>query len=201
MSLPKSKKELKSQVALIKAAESVSAEEASRFQSGQLELVDETLTLKTHLKAGEEVTILSSSVNKDVRKGINDFQDGKLARIDNGGTVVVDKVRVSHAAGVAADDAAAKSYTTNSMPADIENGVIRIEQGGKLVAELKASRFLLRGDESQKVGDDFLELDTPFVLVAGSSTVIKFLRPEGVVGNECFIGIEAEGKKTMPKRN
>lgn len=179
----------------------VSPEEASRYKQGELELVDDIYVLKTHVPGSQETEILSTTVNKDPRVGINDFDRGVLSRADEGGTFVADRVRISHATGVKADDVATKNFTQTSMPAELENAVLRVYQGGRIIREIKVSTFALKGDETQTVNGGWLFLDHQLVLVAGSPITMKLVKPENMGAyNEGFFSVEFDGLKTAPKR-
>lgn len=199
---PLSKRQIKTIIHLDAAASLVAGDEARRYKAGDLDLIDDTIVVKTFVEVGDVVPMLSSSKNRDLRKGIIDFQEGKVTREGDGGTMTVDKVRITYAAGIKADDAAVKNFLTTGIPADIENAVISIKQGGTIVRELKVSKHVMKGDPAQKLGDDFVELDVPMVLVAGKEIKIDLLRPEGVLGGGTagFIGLEFDGMKTFPKR-
>lgn len=179
----------------------ISQNEKSRIAAGQIEYQDATVVLKTHVPAGEQAELLSVAKNRDSRRGINDFEAGKLVSVGDAGTVVVDAVKVSYAAGVLADDAAAKTFAQTGIPADLENAEIEISQGNNVIGRIKMSEFAFKGDEPQTRGDQWKALTVPMVLAAGKSTSIKVLRPEGVAGAEAFLAIEMKGLRTYPKRN
>lgn len=179
----------------------VSPEEASRYRQGELGLADETIALKTHVPASQETEILSTSINKDPRVGIVDFDRGMLLRSDEGGTFVADRIKIGYAAGIATDDAATKNFIQTTLPAELENAVVRILQGGRLVREIKVSHFAFKGNEPQEADSSWLSLDHPLLLVAGSPIKIKLVKPEGMATyTEQFVSVEFDGLRTTPKR-
>ena len=164
-------------------------------------MIDSTLVLKTEIAAGEEQELLSVQKNKDVRTGIVDFDKAKVVGEDGGGSIAVDAIRVSHAAGVALDDPAAKSYTQTTFPADLENAELQISQGGRVVQKIKLAEFAFKGDEPQTRDDQWKTFSRPFVIAAGADLKVKLLRPSGVAGAVAFLSVEFKGMQTYPKRS
>lgn len=195
-----SKRHAKASLALKKDAIALSQEEKYRINSQQLELYDDTIVLKTHYSAGEEQELLSANKNSTPRRGIVDFQDGRLITQDGGGTISVDAIKISHATGIATDDAAQKSYVQTGFPPDLENAVLELYQNGTSLRKIKISEFAFKGDEPQTYGDQWKELDRPIVIAAGTQLKIRLLRPENFPGAEGFISIEMKGMQTFERR-
>jgi hypothetical protein len=178
----------------------VSVGEKSKIVDGQLELVDELIVVKTEIAAGEEQDLVSVTKNKDPRKGVCDFQNGKLVAAEDGGSIIVDAIKISHSAGTAGQDAASKLFTQTTFTSDLENAVVQFHQNGKVLREVKISQFCFKGDEPQTVEAGFKKLDKPFVVLAGSDVKIKLVRPTGVAGAIAFLAIELDCMRTYPKR-
>lgn len=175
-------------------------EEVLRIEKKELELVDKTITLKTWVEAGERVELVTVSKNPDPVRGINDFDKGKLAAVADGGSVVIDEVKVSFATGVIGDGAATKQYIQKLFTADIAHGLIQISQGNGVLCEINVSEFNFKGDEPNTMADQWKSLERPFTLVGGKTTKIEFFRPEGTSGTGVYIGLEMQGMQTNPRR-
>jgi hypothetical protein len=175
-------------------------EEVIRIEKNELELVDKTITLKTALEPGERVELVTVSKNPDPVRGINDFDKGKLAAVADGGSMVIDEVKLSHAAGAVGDNPATKQYLQRLFPADIAHGLVKISQGDIVLCEINVSEFNYKGDEPNTRADQWKTLERPFTLVGGRTTKIEFFRPEGTSGAIVFIGIELQGMQTNPRR-
>lgn len=178
----------------------ISKEEKARIASGELELVDRTLTIKTEYSTGEMEDLVSTTKNPNPRRGINDFNKGVISQVGDGGTVIVDAIKIAHATGTTGQDAATKSFTQVTIPADIAHGVVEFSQGNVVVGRVNISEFAYKGDEPNTRADQWLPLTRPMVLAAGKTTKISLLRPESVTGVLGFISIEMKGMQTYPKR-
>lgn len=190
----------KASLALKKDAIAISQEEKYRINNQQLELYDQTTVLKTHFAAGEEQELLSANKNNTPRRGIVDFQDGRLITQDGGGTIAVDAIKISHAIGTKTDDPADKAYLQIGFPTHLENAIIEFHQNGTTLRKIKISEFAFKGDEPQTSDDQWKELDRPIVIAAGTQLKIRLLRPENYPGAEGFISIELKGMQTFEKR-
>lgn len=194
------KRHAKASLALKKDAIALSQEEKYRIKSQQLELYDDTIVLKTHYSAGEEQELLSANRNNTPRRGIVDFQDGRLITQDGGGTIAVDSIKLSHAFGVQGEDPADKNYIQTEFPPHLENALIELHQNGTTLRKIKIAEFAFKGDEPQTASDQWKELDRPIVIAAGTQLKIRLLRPENYAGGEGFIAIEMKGMQTFERR-
>lgn len=190
----------KASLALRKDAIALSQEEKHRIGQRELELYDETVVLKTYYSAGEEQELLSANKNNTPRRGIVDFQDGRLVTQDGGGTIAVDAIKLSHATGVQADDPADKQYIQTEFPAHLENALVELYQNGTSLRKIKISEFAFKGDEPQTSDDQWKKLDRPIVIAAGTQLKIRLLRPENYAGGEGFIAVELKGMQTFERR-
>jgi hypothetical protein len=195
-----SKRHAKASLALQKDSVALSFEEKDRIKAQQLELYDETIVLKTFYAAGEEQELLSANKNNTPRRGVVDFQDGRLITQDGGGTLAVDAIKISHAAGIKDEDPAAKSYIQTGFPDHLENSLVELHQNGTTLRKIKISEFAFKGDEPQTTMDQWKELDRPIVIAAGTQLKIRLLRPENFPGAGGFISIEMKGMQTFEKR-
>lgn len=195
-----SKRHAKASLALKKDSVALSYEETTRIKENQLELYDETIVLKTYYAEGEEQELLSANKNSTPRRGIIDFQDGRLITQDGGGTLAVDAIKISHAAGAKDEDPASKSYLQTGFPDHLENSLIELHQNGTTLRKIKISEFSFKGDEPQTTLDQWKELDRPIVIAAGTQLKIRLLRPENFSGDGGFIAIELKGMQTFEKR-
>ncbi len=198
-----SRRAKKASEALARDSRLISEEEKNAFGLGELELIDRTVVLKTLVVPGEEQDILSKQKNRDSRTGINDFQLARIVSEDGGGTIVVDAIKLSHAAFVAGetnDAAATKAYIQTKWPSDLENGEVVFQQNGRVIQKIKIAEFAYQGNEPVTRHDQYKRLTRPFVIAAGSDLKIKLLRPTGVAGAEEFLAIELQGMQTYPKR-
>jgi len=195
-----SKRTEKATKALEKDSRSLSASEKNAYDNNELEKVDGNLVLKTLITPGEELDLLSVQKNKDSRVGIIDFQDAQIINDGAGGSMIVDAIKFSHAAGLKADDVAAKSFIQKAWPADLENGYVLIKQDTAILHKAKLSDFAFKGDEPQTREAQYLRLARPFTLAAGKRITIKLLRPNGVVGADHFLAVEFKGMQLVNKR-
>jgi hypothetical protein len=178
----------------------LSADEKEKIEDRKLQVKDRTLVAKVHCPAGEIVELITATKNQDSKRGINSFERGQISQINDGGTIVVDYVKFGHAIGVIADSPATKQFTQTAIPADLENSIVVISQGGHPVAEIPFAEFAFKGDEPQTRTDQWLGLTEPIILVGGKSTKIELMRPEGVTGAEAFVSVELKGLQTLPRR-
>lgn len=191
---------VKASIALRKDQIALSQEEKHRIKNNELELHDDTIVLKTYYSQGEEQELLSANKNNTPRRGIVDFQDGRLITQDGGGTIAVDAVKISHAIGAQGEDPADKSYVQTEFPTHLENALIELYQNGTSLRKIKISEFAFKGDEPQSASEQWKKLDRPLVIAAGSQLKIRLLRPENYPGGEGFISIELKGMQTFEKR-
>lgn len=190
----------KAQSALRDHAAIMGSAELTAIANGNVRFKDRTLVLATEVGTGNIEELLNLTTNSDAKRGINSFEKGVIAKLNAGGSVVVDMVKLSQTSGTTGDAPETKNYLQTSWPADLENAELEIKQGGNLLATLPIAEFCFKGDEPQTRFDQFLPLTAPVVLLADQIVEVILRRTEGGTGAIRFMKMEMKGLQTLPKR-
>lgn len=187
--------------AIAEVANVVGSSEKAEIDNGTHEFKDATLVIATLVAVGDQVDLVTPTVNRLSKRGINSFQDGKIAQVNGGGSVVVDLVRITHAAYVANDVPEGKNYLCTGFPVYFENAEIEIKQGASLLAVIPIAEACYKGDAPQTRQDMYIPISTPFTIVDGKTISIRLIRPEGQTATAThFIKLEMKGFQSMPRR-